>query len=580
MARKTVKSASAADISMETGIIRKRRQGRISIALVYPNTYGVGMSNLGFQAVYRLLNQRDDVVCERAFALKRGAKPNDGVLRTVESGRSVAEFDIIAFSISFEADYLNLTAIVLQAGLPLRSAARGDPHPLVIAGGVACFLNPEPVAPFIDCFFIGEAEALLSLFFRFYDPGLDRRERLRRIASNVPGIYAPCFYGVDYHEDGTLRSFDPHPGFSSKIRRGMTADLSDCPTCSTLLTPQTPFGDTFLIEVSRGCTHGCRFCGAGFVYRPSRVRPLGLLKQNISEGAALSPKIGLVGAAVSDHPDLERLCGFAIEKGLTISFSSLRADALTPTLAEVLRKSGVKTATIAPDAGSERMRRVINKGINEQQILSAVQLLVSGGIPNLKLYFMIGLPFETDADVEAVIELCEKIKATFLEASRKMKRIGTITVSINPFIPKPFTPFQWVAMDDEKTLRKKSALIQNRLAKTANVIVQVESIRQAFIQALLARGDRRVADLLERAVTAGLNWSAALKGWEMEPNFYTLRLRRLDELLPWDFIEHGIKKSFLVHEYRQAQAGRSSPPCPAMDTKGCDRCGVCEAVQG
>ncbi len=579
MARRKVKSALADVAAQETGVIRKHRQGRICIALVYPNTYGIGMTNLGFQAVYRLLNQRDDVVCERAFlAPKQGANPNDGVLRTLESGRAIAEFDIIAFSISFEADYLNLTAIVLQAGLPLRSAARGDPHPLVIAGGVACFLNPEPVAPFIDCFFIGEAEVVLPLFFQFYKPELDRRECLRRIAVSVPGIYVPDFYPVTYHADGSLRGIEPVPGLSERIMRVRPAALADCATCSSVLSPQTSFGDTFLIEVSRGCAHGCRFCAAGFVYRPARIRPVDRLRQDMAKGAELSRKIGLVGAAVSDYPELERLCEYAIEKGLTVSFSSLRADALTPALAEVLRKSGVKTATIAPDAGSEHLRRVINKGIREEQIHAAVDMLVSAGIPNLKLYFMIGLPFETDGDVEEIVGLCERIKAVFLSASRKMKRIGTITVSINPFIPKPFTPFQWAAMDNEKTLKAKSMLIQSRLARTANLTVQVESIRQAFIQAVLARGDRRVADLLEAMAVHGLKWTAALKAWGMDPDFYTLRQRSMDEVLPWDFIDHGIKKSFLAEEYRLAQSGKSSPSCPVMTDMGCKRCGVCAVL--
>ncbi|MFZ5570586.1 MAG: radical SAM protein [Thermodesulfobacteriota bacterium] len=563
---------TVADVaSREKGVVRKRWKGRMRIALVYPNSYDVGMSNLGFQAVYRMLNQRDDVVCERAFAPDR-AKPNDGIPRTIESGRAVAEFDIIAFSISFEADYLKLLAIVHQAGLPLRSAARGDPHPLVIAGGVACFLNPEPVAPFIDCFFIGEAESLLPRFFQFHDPGLERRQLLKRLAQNVPGLYVPAFYTPRYHENGLLQAFDPDPGVPPTIQRGFQADLDRCPVCSAILTPHTSFGDTYLIEVSRGCTHGCRFCSAGFLYRPPRFRSVEQLENNIAAGSGLAGKIGLVGAAVSDHPGLERLCRFALERDLSISFSSLRADALTPSLAEVLRRSHVKTATIAPDAGSERMRRVINKGISEKQILEAVRLLVSGGIPNVKLYFMIGLPFETEADIEAIVALCRNVKDRFLEASRRMGRIGGITVAINPFVPKPFTPFQWAAMDDPKSLRMKSEAIRKGLAKIDNLTVQLESVRQAYTQALFARGDRRLADLLERAVTTGGNWTSILKSWTMEPDFYVLRERALDELLPWDFIDHGIRKSFLWKEFRWAADGKTSAPCPVSN---CTRCGVC-----
>jgi len=555
----------------EIGTIHKSWRGRISVALIYPNTYSVGMSNLGFQTVYRLLNQMPDVVCERAF-LQDEKFPKNGEVRSIESNALISNFDIIAFSISFETDFLNMIAVVEKAGLPLQSCARGDPHPLVIAGGVTCFLNPEPVAPFVDCFLIGEAEALLPRFFSFYDPGLDRKSLLERLAANVPGLYAPAFYTPGYNRDGTLRSFDAEAGIPASVKRIIVEDLSGTSTVSAILTPHTTFSQTCLIEVSRGCPHGCRFCGAGFVYRPPRFRPAELLEKNIEAAAVHAQKIGLVGAAVSDLPDVEKLCEIASKKKMKVSFSSLRADALTPELSASLAQSRIKTATIAPDAGSERMRTVINKGITETDILDAAQRIVESGIPNLRLYFMIGLPTETFEDVEAIIVLCRQIKERFLKASRPRKRMGTITVSITPFVPKPFTPFQWAAMETQGELDRKIKHIRGGLKKVSNIRVQAEPPRRALIQAFLSRGDRRVSDLLRLALENQGNWAKTLKASSLDIGFYVTRQRTVEERLPWDFIDTGIKKEFLIQEYERAKAGRTSRPCPMVS---CEKCGVC-----
>ncbi|MCP4683229.1 MAG: radical SAM protein, partial [Desulfobacterales bacterium] len=330
-------------IEWETGCIKKSWQGRISVALIYPNTYHVGMSNLGFQTVYRLLNEMDNVVCERAF-LSDVTFNAQGDIRSLESRKSISDFNIIAFSISFETDFLNLLAAVENAGLPMQSAARGDPHPLVIAGGVACFLNPEPVAPFVDCFLIGEAERLLPHFFSIFDPGKNRISILKSVAQRIPGAYVPAFYKPSYNPDGTLFSFDPLEDVPKAIKRIYVADLSLSSCCSSILTPHTSFGKTFIIEVSRGCPHGCRFCSAGYIYRPPRFRPVSLLNQNIDTGVSQTNKIGFMGAAVSDHPSIEHLSKKTITHGATLSFSSLRADALTPNLTTALKGGGLKTA--------------------------------------------------------------------------------------------------------------------------------------------------------------------------------------------------------------------------------------------
>ncbi len=559
------------DTRFEIGTIRKSWHSRVSIALVYPNRYHVGMSNLGFQTLYRLFNSYDQVVCERAF-LPEGNRPQPGRLKTMESGRSIAAADIIAFSLSFENDYPHMLTILDQAGIPLRSNARSENHPLIVAGGVACFLNPEPIAAFIDCFLIGEAEGILPRFFEIFETDSIKKEVLKNLARSVPGAYVPAFYQVRYKDNGTLEGFEPLEDVPQKIKRISLADLAQEATCSAVLTPQTTFDETFLIETGRGCPHGCRFCSAGFIYRPPRFRPVAQLEQSIRQGAQLTDRIGLVGAAVSDLPGIEQLCEKFKDDGIRFSFSSLRADRLTDSLLAALNQSQVKTATIAPEVGSQRMRNVINKGLTENDILDAATTLVENGIPNLKLYFMIGLPTETEADVEAIISLVKQVKHRFLASSRARKRIGKITVSLNSFVPKPLTPFQWAAMDEVSALKRKIRKIKSGLRKVANLRINSDVPRWAYIQAMLSRGDRKVADILALAHANSGNWAQTLKTVPVNPDFYVYRERDPAEQLPWDFIDHGIKKSYLQKEYQRAKAGRTTPDC---QVETCKMCGVC-----
>ena len=571
MVRKTRK-ATRQSIESEIGTIRKQWRGKISVALVYPNRYHIGMSNLGLQTVYRLINSLDHVVCERAFLPETNASETTRPT-TVESNRPLTDADIIAFSISFENDYPHLLDILDRAGLPLKSENRTGRHPLVIAGGVACLLNPEPLAPFIDCFLIGEAEEILPTFFQTFESRKDKKTVLKNLAHKVPGAYIPAFYRPRYADDGTLAAFEPLMDVPPVIKRVYLKDISRTSTCSTVVTPHTTFDRSFLIEVGRGCPHGCRFCSAGFIYRPPRYRPISQLAQTIYQGTRLTDRIGLVGAAVSDLPEIDKLCGQFHDKGIRISFSSLRADRLTPGLLAALKQSKVKTATIAPEAGTDRLRRVINKGLCENDILTAATTLVENGIPNLKLYFMIGLPTETMSDVDAVTQTVKKIKHRFLASSRARKKIGHITVSLNSFVPKPFTPFQWCAMDEVGELKAKIKKIKTELKKVANLRINSDVPRWAYIQALLSRGDRKVADILSLAHANGGNWPQTLKTVAVNPDFYVYRERRTDERFPWDFIDHGIRKSFLRREYQRAIQGLTTPAC-RLDT--CRSCGVCK----
>ncbi len=539
--------------NVEQGTIIKKGKGLIKAAIVYPNTYKAGMSSLGFQTVYRLANQLDNVACERVFLPDKRQKTKP--LKSLETGLSLHKFDIILFSISFENDFIHLVQLLGEAGIPLRSPDRNHIHPLVVAGGVACFLNPEPIAPFIDCFLLGEAECLIEPFFDLFSKVPEKISVLKTIETKVPGAYVPCLH------------LDNSP-FSIQVQ--YLARLDAITTRSTILTTGTAFKDIFLIETLKGCPHGCRFCSAGFVYRPPRPYPVQNIFAAIDSAKGKTTKIGLVSSAVADHPDIINICEYGLAKGFSLSFSSLRADKLTDKFISALTDSKVKTATIAPEAGSQRMRDIINKKINEDDILTAAKNLITGGILNLRLYFMIGLPFEAEQDVHEIVSLTQKIKKVFLDAARKKKRIGTITLSINPFIPKPGTPFQWAAMESEATLKQKVKILKDGLKKTANVRLNIESLRKAKIHALLSLGDRKAADMIEAAQTSG--WATAFKQNKRYCDKTIYREKSTSSPLPWDFLDNQINKKFLEKEYKRAKQERTSAPCPMVD---CEKCRTC-----
>jgi len=545
------------------------KKGSVRVCLVYPNRYKAGMSNLGFQTLYRLMNDQSNVSCERAFL-----PANSENVRSLEGNLKLASFDIIAFSISFENDYVNLVSLLQDAGIPLKSSDRNKFHPLVIAGGISCFLNPEPIAPFMDCILLGETESFIKQFFDIYNSLRSKEKILKELAEYLPSAYVPSFYKISESLDNIPKKPFPVHGYAGKsIKVNYVLNLNEISTTTSILTSNTTFKNIFLIETARGCPHGCRFCSAGFIYRPPRFYSKENILKSMEIGKRLTDKIGFVSAAVTDHPDINEICEHALNENLKTSFSSFRADLLSRNVLKSLGKASIKTATIAPEAGSQRMRNIINKNISENEILNCTNFLVSSGIFNLRLYFLIGLPFEKDEDIHAIVGLIKKIKLIFLDASKKQKKIGTITISINPFIPKPSTPFQWAGFTKEAILKKRFAIIRDGLKKVGNVVIKTESIKQAKINALLSRADRHGADVLMAACKSG--WTNALKTFKeyIDPIVYNTWDMESD--LPWDIVDTGLKKDFLRKEYKRAKQGKTTRSCPGID---CNKCRICKTA--
>ncbi|SDM35531.1 Radical SAM superfamily enzyme YgiQ, UPF0313 family [Geoalkalibacter ferrihydriticus] len=561
-------------LAAESGCRSNPWGGRMAVALVYPNTYRHAMSNLGFLTVYHMLNSREDVLCERFFLPDEEDlvehRATGYSLFSLESGRFLDEFDLVAFSISFENDYLNLPVIFELARLPWRAAERDARHPLLLAGGVCAFLNPEPLAEVMDLFAVGEAEPLLpGLIDALKHEAFSRQALLERLAG-LAGIYVPRLYELDYNPDGSLAARRAKNGAPARVRRQWLADLDASPSVSFVLTEETEFGDMYLSEISRGCSRGCRFCAAGFLYLPPRERSLKNLAAQADEGLCSRRRIGLVGAAVADHPDAAALQDHIVAQGGGVSVSSLRIDALREEEVTALAAAGHRTVAIAPEAGSQRLRDLVNKGLTEEAILRAVELLAEAGIPNLKLYFLIGLPSENEADVDELLRLVGAIRGLWLEAGRKRGRLGHLTLSLNPFVPKPFTPLQWAPMASEKTLQKTLRRIRSGVARLANTEMICESLRAATLQAFFARGDRRVGEALP-LLAAGRNLKAACRELGLDPDFYVTRPRGEAEMFPWEVIDNGVRRDYLWQEYQRARQGQITPRC----APGCRRCGVC-----
>jgi radical SAM superfamily enzyme YgiQ (UPF0313 family) len=542
-------------LSREVGYVQKPHGGRLRVALAFPNTYFVGMSSLGFQTVYRLFNDIDNVVCERVFLPGRQelqAQLESGApLLTLESQTPVSDFDILAFSVSFEWDYTNVVSMLRLARMQPRADARTHHDPLVVIGGAVTFVNPEPLALFADIIAAGEGELLVPSLVTAVGEASDRQDVLRRLTVER-GFYIPSFYDVHYDGEGRVAAFVPRPGTGAPpvVKKAAVKSTERLdPPATSIFTPDTEFGSRFLIEVVRGCANLCRFCWAGYNYLPVRAFPADRILELASQAKRYSNRAGLVSIALCDHPEIERILTGLLDMGYSISPASLRMDDLTDPIVGLLRKSGERSITIAPEAGSDRLRRVINKTVTNAEILERADVIFRNGIENLKLYYMIGLPTETDEDLVAIHDLTVQMREIMLRHGRDRGHLGRIVGSVNPLIPKPGTAYQWLAMEDPAITDRKGKRLRQLLAGIDNVYFNIKSERHSYYQALLSLGDRRVAPAIEAAERNGGNWRAAVAEAGLDADFYIFRDRSQDPVLPWDIIDGGMKASFFRSEF-------------------------------
>ncbi|MEE8414194.1 MAG: radical SAM protein [Dehalococcoidales bacterium] len=517
-------------LAREMGTVIKNWGGRLPIALIYPNAYYLGMSNLGMQSIYSLLNDYPNVVCERVFR-EKGDRTKKVLPLSLESQRPLTDFAVLAFSVTYELDYFNVPEILKASGIPIYAADRDESHPLVMAGGVCVTANPMPLSPFFDCLCIGEAESILPAMLPVLSEGIsDKRDKLLKKISGVPGVYVP-------------QSYDDTP-----VIRQFTQNLDDFPAHSVVLTPDTELGNLYLIEVERGCDWGCRFCLVSTAFSPTRFRSLDNLLSQGKEGLKYRKRLGLVGPAVSDHPQFEELLTGLQQMGAELSISSLRIKPLPTIALREMVKGGARSVALAPEAGSQRLRQVIRKNINEDDILKAMYLVAEQNIKQLKLYFMIGLPTETDDDIEEMVKLVLKCKA-ILDSRQSGCRI---TLSIAPFVPKAGTPFQWLPMEQLSTLKNRLSLLKKRLSPQG-IQIKAESLAWSQVQGSLARGKSRLAEALADIEEFSLSgWQNAVDKCRLDINTYLYRKLDTTEKLPWSMLDSGINTRRLQLELARA----------------------------
>jgi len=571
-------------LETETGTVRKKWKGRLPVALLYPNSYPLAVSNLGFQLVYRLLNSFEHIVCER-FVYPAEQEP----FRSLESSRPLSDFPLVFGSISFEHDFPRLAAMLVAGAVKPYAADRDRTvaagSPLVVLGGVGVFMNPEPLAAFADLMVIGEAEAVLPQLMAELTAPADRAELLQRIGTTIAGCYVSASYSFKYAADGRVLEITVADGFPKRVRKVVFAE-TDRAAHSELMSPAAELG-MYMTELGRGCSRGCRFCAAGFIYRPPRLWAADAVLAGLEERPAGVDRVGLLGMEMSDEETLDRIAGYLQENGCSLSFSSLRADRISNRLLELLSASGLKSVAIAPDGSSQRLRQVINKGLSEHDLLAAAVALVEAGIYTLKLYVMIGLPTETEQDLAELVSLIQRVREKILPIGRRRGRVCEIILSVNSFVPKPWTPFQYLSFGglDRETavrernthaavavLKKKIRYLKKNLSRLANLHVKVDRPGQVLSQAVFSRADRRIAPVLLDIGTGKRSFKQAMKAHGLDAWQYAIRPRTANELFCWQVVDHQIADGYLYRELEKALVGKATRPC---DTTRCRRCGVC-----
>ena len=576
-------------------VVKDKAAVDVRFAFCFPDTYEIGMSHLGIKILYGVLNAMEGVWCERVFApwddMGTEMRRRDIPLYALESRDPIRDFDFIGFTMQYELSYTNVLYMLDLAGVPLAAAERGEGDPLVIMGG-PCVCNPEPLADFADLISLGEGEEVLPEVMNLYRAcraeGVSRREFLRRCA-HIPGMFVPAFYEVSYHDDGTLAAVTPTEGVPPTVQKRIIRDLDTVFYPETFIVPYLDVvHDRAVQEIFRGCIRGCRFCQAGFIYRPVRSKSAevaGRQARSLCDTTGYD-EVSLCSLSTSDYPDINRL----LEQMLTwtdpghinISLPSLRIDNFPEELLKKIqsvRKSGL---TFAPEAGTQRMRDVINKNVTEEEILGTSRVAFAGGAAAVKLYFMLGLPTETFDDVAGIAQLAQRVVDTFYALPEKPKGKGVnVSVSVATFVPKPFTPFQWEPQDDIATVRQKQAHLVAQV-KTRKISVSWHDPDVSFLEGVLARGDRRLGRVIRTAYENGCfldswgehfvlqTWLNAFEACGIDPTFYNQRRRPYDEILPWDHLDYGIRKDFLIRENERARAGQTTPNC----RQNCAGCGA------